>query len=52
MARDVIDPRRNLWPLVLEARKKGTPVICIDPIRTRTAEQCDECGEKLPAEAL
>ncbi len=32
----------HLWPHVLEARKRGTPVICIDPIRTRTAEQCDE----------
>jgi anaerobic selenocysteine-containing dehydrogenase len=32
----------HLWPHVLEARKKGAPVICIDPIRTRTAEQCDE----------
>ncbi|MHB1297253.1 MAG: molybdopterin-containing oxidoreductase family protein [Gemmatimonadaceae bacterium] len=32
----------HLWPKVLEARAKGAPVICIDPIRTRTAEQCDE----------
>ncbi|MFN0098589.1 MAG: molybdopterin-dependent oxidoreductase [Gemmatimonadaceae bacterium] len=32
----------HLWPKVLEARAKGTPVLCIDPIRTRTAEQCDE----------
>ena len=32
----------HLWPFVLEARAKGAPVICIDPIRTRTAEQCDE----------
>ncbi len=32
----------HLWPFVLDARKKGTRVICIDPIRTRTAEQCDE----------
>lgn len=32
----------HLWPFVLEARKKGAPVIAIDPIRTRTAEQCDE----------
>lgn len=32
----------HLWPFVLEARKRGAPVICIDPIRTRTAEQCDE----------
>ncbi len=32
----------HLWPKVLEARAKGAKVICIDPIRTRTAEQCDE----------
>ena len=32
----------HLWPKVLEARAKGAPVLCIDPIRTRTAEQCDE----------
>lgn len=32
----------HLWPFVLDARKRGAPVICIDPIRTRTAEQCDE----------
>jgi len=32
----------HLWPHILEARKRGAKVICIDPIRTRTAEQCDE----------
>lgn len=32
----------HLWPFVLEARKNGAPILCIDPIRTRTAEQCDE----------
>jgi anaerobic selenocysteine-containing dehydrogenase len=32
----------HLWPFILDARKKGTRVICIDPIRTRTAEQCDQ----------
>jgi anaerobic selenocysteine-containing dehydrogenase len=32
----------HLWPKILEAKAKGTKVICIDPIRTRTAEQCDE----------
>jgi len=32
----------HLWPFVLEARKRGTPIIAIDPIRTRTAAQCDE----------
>ena len=32
----------HLWPFVLEARRKGAPVIAIDPLRTRTAAQCDE----------
>ena len=32
----------HLWPFVLEARARGAPIICIDPIRTRTAMQCDE----------
>lgn len=32
----------HLWPFVLAAREKGATVICIDPIRTRTARQCDE----------
>lgn len=32
----------HLWPFVRQARERGAPVIAIDPIRTRTAEQCDE----------
>lgn len=32
----------HLWPFVLEARERGARVIAIDPVRTRTAEQCDE----------
>ena len=32
----------HLWPFILEARARGAPIICIDPIRTRTAMQCDE----------
>jgi|SRR5579883_705457 len=32
----------HLWPFILRARERGAPLICIDPIRTRTAEQCDE----------
>ena len=32
----------HLWPFILQARARGTPIICIDPIQTRTAMQCDE----------
>jgi anaerobic selenocysteine-containing dehydrogenase len=32
----------HLWPFVLQARANGATVIAIDPIRTRTAAQCDE----------
>ena len=32
----------HLWPFVLKARERGAPVLCIDPVKTRTAEQCDE----------
>ena len=32
----------HLWPFVTEARERGASVIAIDPIRTRTAAQCDE----------
>jgi len=32
----------HLWPFVLEARERGAKIIAIDPIRTRTAAQCDE----------
>ena len=32
----------HLWPFVRAARERGAPIIAIDPIRTRTADQCDE----------
>lgn len=32
----------HLWPFILKARERGAPIICIDPIQTRTAMQCDE----------
>src|SRR3954467_231104 len=32
----------HLWPFVLQARENGATIIAIDPIRTRTAAQCDE----------
>src|SRR3954464_13857380 len=32
----------HLWPFVLQARENGARIIAIDPIKTRTAAQCDE----------
>ncbi|MHB1095188.1 MAG: molybdopterin-containing oxidoreductase family protein [Gemmatimonadaceae bacterium] len=32
----------HLWPFVRQARDNGARVLCIDPLRTRTADQCDE----------
>lgn len=32
----------HLWPIIREAKSKGGRTICIDPLRTRTAEACDE----------
>jgi len=32
----------HLWPFIMQARERGATVICIDPIQTRTAIQCDE----------
>jgi anaerobic selenocysteine-containing dehydrogenase len=32
----------HLWPFIREAKENGATTICIDPLRTRTAEACDE----------
>ncbi len=32
----------HLWPFIVNARERGARVLAIDPVRTRTAEQCDE----------
>jgi anaerobic selenocysteine-containing dehydrogenase len=32
----------HLWPYILRARENGAPIVCIDPLRTRTADQSDE----------
>jgi anaerobic selenocysteine-containing dehydrogenase len=39
---------RHLWPILQEARAEGARVICIDPLRTRTAAACDEHVQLLP----
>jgi len=32
----------HLWPFIRKAKANGARTICIDPIRTRTADACDE----------
>jgi anaerobic selenocysteine-containing dehydrogenase len=32
----------HLWPFVIQARERGARIVAIDPIRTRTAAQCDD----------
>jgi anaerobic selenocysteine-containing dehydrogenase len=32
----------HLWPFVRKAKANGATTICIDPLRTRTADACDE----------
>ncbi len=32
----------HLWPFIREARREGARTVCIDPLRTRTADACDE----------
>ncbi|MGH7710229.1 MAG: molybdopterin-containing oxidoreductase family protein [Gemmatimonadaceae bacterium] len=32
----------HLWPFILQARARAARILAIDPVRTRTAEQCDE----------
>ena len=39
---------RHLWPFIEEARAAGAVVICIDPLRTMTAESSDVFVQPLP----
>ncbi len=38
----------HLWKFVLEARQRGAHLIAIDPIRSESAERCDEHVAPLP----
>ncbi len=38
----------HLWPMILEAQRRGARVIAIDPYRSLTAEKCDEHIALLP----
>src|ERR1051326_7712173 len=32
----------HLWPFIRKAKANGATTVCIDPLRTRTADACDE----------
>lgn len=39
---NMITSNLHLWRLVLKAKSQGARIVAIDPLRTRTAEHCDE----------
>ena len=45
---NVLSTNPHLWRSILEARKNGAWLVSIDPIRTRTAAQCDEHLAPIP----
>jgi anaerobic selenocysteine-containing dehydrogenase len=38
----------HLWRIILEAKRAGARLVCIDPLRTDTARRCDEHLALLP----
>ena len=38
---NVLSNNLHLWPFIEEAQKRGAKVVCIDPVRHRTAEKAD-----------
>ena len=40
-ASNTISTNLHLWPVIAEAQKRGAKVVCIDPMRHRTAKQAD-----------
>jgi anaerobic selenocysteine-containing dehydrogenase len=32
----------HLWPFIRKAKENGATTVCLDPLRTRTADACDE----------
>jgi anaerobic selenocysteine-containing dehydrogenase len=40
-ASNTISTNLHLWPIIAEAQKRGAKVVCIDPMRHRTAQRAD-----------
>jgi anaerobic selenocysteine-containing dehydrogenase len=40
-ATNTISTNLHLWPIIAEAQKRGAKVVCIDPMRHRTAQRAD-----------
>lgn len=45
---NVLSTHPHLWRPILEARKNAAPIVCIDPIRTRTAAASDWHLQPMP----
>src|SRR5579859_4961618 len=45
---NVLSTHPHFWRPILEARKNGAEIVAIDPIRTRTAAQCDRHLAPIP----
>jgi len=45
---NILSANVHQWRFVLEAQQAGAHVVCIDPIRSETAERCDEHIAPLP----
>lgn len=45
---NVLSTHPHLWRPILEARKNGARIVCIDPIQTRTAAACDSHLAPIP----
>ncbi len=45
---NVLTTNPHLWRSILQARRNGAWIVAIDPIRTRTAAQCDEHLAPMP----
>jgi anaerobic selenocysteine-containing dehydrogenase len=38
---NMVSTHLHLWPFFLEARKRGATIVCVDPVRTKTARASD-----------